>query len=411
VGQPACLNGIPLMKRLWKWLAIILVLVIAGLALLVFSAASWLETPSGRKLLQRELGNALGLQPVLAADYELQVFPKVQISGADLVLLVPAAAHPLAEIRRYEAHLALWPLLRKEVLVHKLALHDGSLDVDLLLAMGEGKPAGSPAPLQLPRIEAMEINGLRLNRSNAKLLEVVRLELQDFAAGEDALLSLDLRLDGNIDTSHGVALHGQLNIQAEPLLAKVQVQELAAIVSGKHWPLGEGELSWSSLQQGLEGNLRGRWGEFSGEYEFSLATSEPLQLQLGLRLESDRTGSHTADLQAHEESGNWQVDALELKLGEQQVAGKGCLEMLGGTKLHLELFAAQLDLDALQHLLPEGMAGPAGQTAPNGLSAPFPLAVELRVDEARMGGAIARDVRLLLGDEPECSSGQDSTAG
>jgi hypothetical protein len=398
-------------KRLWKWLLMAVALAIAALAVVVLSAGAWLETPAGRKLLQRELGNGLGLQAHLAGEYQLKIFPELQIAGERLVLQMPDAAERVGEIQNYEAHLALWPLLRKEILVHELALHHGSLDVGLLAAIPRDNPQGQDRPMQLPRIEAVAINDLLLYQSGVELLEIVQLSLQDFAAGENALLTLAVRLPGGEVSGVLVELGGRINVQPDPVYVAVQVEQLAATLHDERWPLGMGELSWSSQEQALSGNMRGSWGEFTGFYDFSLATGQPVRIRFGLQLESERAGALEAQLEAHEQSGTWLTDLLELNLGGQRIEGSGCLDTLGGTGLQLELTASQLDLDALQEWVPEGVAGQEGSTPYAGFSAPFPLAIRLHVDDARVAGAVARDVNLLIGELPECEAVTEAGSG
>jgi hypothetical protein len=135
-----------------------------------------------------------------------------------------------------------------------------------------------------------------------------------------------------------------------------------------------------------------------------LQVADQLHLQWEVSLQSSESGLLTSRLEARNLSGVWVIDPLNIDLNGQELRGEGCLRVAGQSRLQLELFAVQLDVDALSKLLPAVPIGAdaADTSAENSL--PLQLAVALHTEEAMLGGAIARDVRLLLGQEPDCES-------
>lgn len=71
--------------------------------------------------------------------------------------------------------------------------------------------------------------------------------------------------------------------------------------------------------------------------------------------------------------------------------------------MQLKLQSPDLDIDKLRDLLPADLLS-ANPGSPNAsVDLPVDLAVELLAEQASMAGAVAREVRLLLGNQPDCS--------
>ncbi|MDZ4730566.1 MAG: hypothetical protein SH820_11560 [Xanthomonadales bacterium] len=369
---------------------------------LVFSASSWLETEAGRNLLQRELGKSLGLKAELREDYALKLFPGIRIAGKQLLLSPVDTNQPIAEIDAYELHLALWPLLRKEILIHKLAVYNGRLDVDLLSQQAETGVEG-PA-LQLPKIESMVITGLRLFQASKESIRISRLEVQNFADSRKAPFNLELTLPATTAKSSTISLEGVMQLAANPFKISLDVDGVLLSLDGQAWPLGAGQLNWSGESGEATAQLQGKLLGFSSNIELSAQMTDSMILQARLELRSSDSHLLAARLQAVEEASRWSLQQVNLNLDGQELVGSGCLETSDPVLLQLQLHTNQLDVDALQELLPANLLPASNDKDSASLDLPLQLAIVLNADQATMSGAIGRDVRLLLGSEPDCSA-------
>lgn len=389
-----------LMKLRWRIISSGLVLIAVILLILVFSAGSWLETDTGRNLLQRELSRGLNLDAELKGDYSLKLFPGIRIAGEQLRLSPVHTNRALAEISQYELHLALLPLLRKEILIHEVAVHEGSLDLDLLSDRSES--GQEDAALQLPKIESLLVTGLRLLRSGKELLTVSRLDVRGFAANRTAPINLVLTLPSGEGKPGSISLEGFLQIDVDPLMLMLDTEGLLLSSGGQSWPLGTGQLRWSGETGRFSAQLRGELLGFTSHYELSMRTEDALVVQALLEFESSDSRLLKIRLEARDENKQWLLEPVELNLDNQELHGSGCLSTGGETLLQLHLRANQLDLDALQKLLPaELLSQDAGADSVD-LALPLQLAIVLEAAQITLSGAKAREVRLLLGPEPDC---------
>ena len=100
---------------------------------------------------------------------------------------------------------------------------------------------------------------------------------------------------------------------------------------------------------------------------------------------------------------NWQpqrssiyFSALTLVTAGGEVSGQGCLSLRPNPLLQLTLQAASLDIDAIRSSLPAIGGSESDAT--------FDARIQLRAQELKTGGAIARDVNFRLGDLPDCGA-------
>lgn len=387
-------------KLLWRIAAVSLSLLLAVLVILVFSASSWLETEAGRNLLQRELGKSLGLNAELGGDYSLKLFPGIRITGEQLLLSPVDENRLLAEVEAYELHLALWPLLRKEILIHKVAAHNGRLDMDVLSQQTE---TGVEAPaLQLPKIESMVITGFSLFQSSKEFIRISRLDVRNFAESRKAPFSLELTLPTTTAKSSTISLEGVMQLAANPFRVSLDVDGLSLSLDGQSWPLGAGQMNWSGESGKATAQLQGELLGFSSNIELSAQIMDSMILQARVELRSSDSRLLAARLDAREGTHRWLLEQVELNLDGQELAGSGCLETSDPVLLQLQLHADQLDVDALQELLPANLLPESNETETGSMVLPLQLAVELKAVQAHISGAVARDVRLLLGSAPDC---------
>jgi hypothetical protein len=391
------------LKRLWRVALILLLLVLAVLLLVFFSASSWLETSAGRTLLQRELGKSLGLQAALQGEYALELFPGLQIAGQQLELREVDSSQAMARLESYQLHLALWPLLSKQVVIHKVVVRDGFLDLDLLEGNAANPPDEVKTESQLPSIRSLQVSGLKLLKSSTDLLNIDHLALENFTPGKDAAISLGFSLPGDPAGSSLVQLSGKMQLATAPLHLTLKLAETSLRVKDQAWPLGQGQLDWSADSGVIEGSLTGQIAGFSGLFEFSLQTVPVMNILLASRLVTADGRNLSVSVAAREQAGFWVLEPVELMLEGQLLSGTGCFSMQGKPLLQLQLQSPDLDLDKLQDLLPADLLSASSGSPNASADLPVDLAVELLAEQASMAGAEAREVRLLLGNQPDCS--------
>ncbi len=217
-------DSYPLRRFLGRYLAAGAIVLLLVLVAFLLSAGSWLESGSGRKLLQRELGKALGMEAEFRGEYSLQLFPTIRITGADLALKDAVSGLPIVSADAYELHLALRPLLRKEVNILKVAIHQGTLDLDRLEEFNSSRGTASKTGFQLPSIRDLEITGLQLQQSAVDFLLVSELNLIDFADKQKSSITVVLALDKNKAASENLYLQGVLQVTASPLKLDLMVE-------------------------------------------------------------------------------------------------------------------------------------------------------------------------------------------
>lgn len=390
------------MKRLWRAVALFLLLALVGVLVVYFSASSWLETAAGRNLLQRELGKSLGLETSLQGDYALELFPGLQIAGQQLVLREPNASQPVARLESYQLHLALWPLLKKQVLIHKVEVHDGFLDIDLLQGEETVQPKPSSPDAELPRIRWLEISGLKLQKSEKELITINELLLEDFAPGRNTAISLGLSLPGDNTDPGLLQLRGSLNLTTAPLQLSLDLDELTLQAGGQAWELGRGKLGWSSASGTVVGKLDGHLAGYSSELEFSLQTTPAMTIFLSAQLLDEVGRSLSGKVSARDEAGLWRLEPVELLLEGQALAGSGCFSTEPKPRLQLKLQSSNLDLDKLQELLPDDLFASGSEPPSPSPDLPVDVAIELVAKQAIMAGVVATEARLVLGEQPDC---------
>lgn len=403
-------------RYLGRFLAAGLIVLLVLLAAFLLSAGTWLESESGRNLLQRELSKVLGLEADLRGEYALQLFPVIRIAGRDLALSDSGTGLTIVSVDAYELHLALRPLLRKQINIPKVAIHDSILDLDRLAEFNASRAAETRTDLQLPGIRNLEITGLKLQKSAVDFLLVSELNLIDFAENQKSRLAIGLAIDQATAASQNAHLQGVLQVRANPLELNLVVDELLLHLAEQSWAVGQGELNWSADQEKLWGELRGSLANYSSRYRFNVHLADTLQITLSVELQTADKESFVVNVEARDADDSWVFEMVELNLDGQQLDGTGCFSTTGEPLLQLQLQAKQLDLDALQDLLPASLfpVGPDvdGDEVTLEVSEdsefPLQLAVALSAAQLSWSGTTASSVRLLIGAEPDCASDKDA---
>lgn len=110
-----------LRKVIWTLLAVILLLPFATYWL----ADTWLESSGGRAMLERTLGERLGMDVRLTGEFSLMLLPAIGVSGTGLQIGEPGAE--FAHSREYEISVALKPLMDRQVVIEWIRMTGGRI--------------------------------------------------------------------------------------------------------------------------------------------------------------------------------------------------------------------------------------------------------------------------------------------
>ncbi|PZW43151.1 AsmA-like protein [Humitalea rosea] len=215
------------------------------LALVVW-AAVFFDADALRPRVAAEAERATGRALTIAGPLRIVLWPRPSVSAEGLALAnLPGGSRPeMLTIRRAEAEVALWPLLRGKVELARLRL----VGADLLLENQNWvfSPAARPPGRDTAPSPAAARSG-------------------SFAVGEVVLEDARIAMDGQTatiprlvlrDAAGGVTLAGQIETHGLALEANAQGGRLAPLLAGlpEPWPL-KAEVTGPGLAAGFEGSL------------------------------------------------------------------------------------------------------------------------------------------------------------
>jgi len=299
-------------------------------------------------------------------------------------------------------HIALWPLLVKQIVIHKIVVEGGFLDLGLLQGNGASEPGESTPGEQLPSIRSLQVRGLDLLQSGTGLLKIDELLLENFSPNVEAAITLRFSLPHDQAESSFVQLKGTTKLATGPLQLSVSLADLSIRFKDRAWSLGQGRVSWSIDSGALQGELTGQISAYSSQFRIEVQTIPDTVIVLATTLETGDGQNLSGEVSAHQQAGLWLLDPVEMLLVGQVLSGNGCFSLEAKPRLQLQLHAQALELDVLQDFLPSGLATAGADPAATDVDLPFDLAIEVVAERASMGGAVASEVRLVLGEQPNC---------
>lgn len=393
-----------LTRRTLLWLplpVLVILFLLAGVA-----ADAWLETSGGRALLQSELSKSLGLPVRLEGVYHFKFIPRLKIAGTDLRVGMPHGEATLASSKNYSATVELLPFIRGEMRIASIELSGGFVDFNQ-------PPAGSAAEAQeslpnstlgtLPQVASLEISDFFIHigqEGTGVLLE--QLQLSGFQPGRASGLTMTAAFLQTGIKSVEMSLQGELTVNAGDLSSSMLIKDLQADWSGLSFAGLTGLWEWHKAVSQLTGDMTWKDGVHSVDMSLILDVGEPVAGKLtghygrsGLPepLELGTRFSFSPD----------QIELTQVYLDQsgQSIRGAGCVLLAEPASVQLTLASDELDLDRLREVLPGKTGGDAGL--------PVDLALVLRVNTARLGGAVASDVVVEIGSTPvSCHTSYDA---
>ena len=181
-----------------------------GIALVLLAGAilalrAWVGSDGFRERIAAQLSQVTGRAVSFGAvEPLLSLSPGVAVQQLDVANAPWGHAPQLLHIGRLDVQLALWPLLSGEVRIRRLEITDAQLSLERdadargnwMLTEGGAGPGDGSTGGGMPRIERVDITGLRLSwraRPAAEPVEIALGELRLRGLGADAPMTIDAR--------------------------------------------------------------------------------------------------------------------------------------------------------------------------------------------------------------------------
>ncbi|ORM57359.1 outer membrane assembly protein AsmA [Pantoea rodasii] len=255
------------MRRVITTLAILLVVVVAGMTALVL-----LVNPNDfRTYMVQQVQQRSGYQLEVSGDLRWHVWPQLSILAGRMSLTAPGASQPMVTAENMRLDVNLWPLLSHQLSVSQVMLKNAVIRATPDSAAQ--KPTGSPVgPVDADPVAggntgwSFDIGKLRVADSlliwqqpGGEEYNFRNLNLNlDQDASKNASIELATRISRN-QRNVSVNLKGQMNVAQYPHRLVGQLDEMDYTLDGANLP-----------PQGIKGSLSGQ-GEWNGDkQQFSL---------------------------------------------------------------------------------------------------------------------------------------------
>ena len=255
------------MRRVITTLAILIVVVVAGMTALVL-----LVNPNDfRAYMVQQVEQRSGYQLQVSGDLRWHVWPQLSILAGRMSLTAPGASQPMVTAENMRLDVNLWPLLSHQLSVSQVMLKNAILRVtpDSAAQQPSGAPVG---PRDAEPVSggnkgwSFDISKLRLadslliwQQQGGDEYNFRNLNLNlDQDANKQASIELATRVSRN-QRNFSVNLKGQMNVAQYPHRLTGQLDELNYQLDGANLP-----------PQGIKGSLSAQ-GEWNGDrQQFSL---------------------------------------------------------------------------------------------------------------------------------------------
>ncbi|MEA5104196.1 outer membrane assembly protein AsmA [Pantoea sp. S18] len=255
------------MRRVITTLAILLVVVVAGMTALVL-----LVNPNDfRTYMVQQVEQRSGYQLQVGGDLRWHVWPQLSILAGRMSLTAPGATQPMVTADNMRLDVNLWPLLSHQLSVSQVMLKNAIIRVTPDSAAQ--KPSGAPVGPGDAEPVSSSNNGWSFNIGKLRLADSLLIWQQpggdeynfrdlnlnlDQDASKQASINLATRISRN-QRNVSVNLKGQMNVAQYPHRLVGQLDEMNYAIDGANLPT-----------QGIKGTLSGQ-GEWNGDNQhFSL---------------------------------------------------------------------------------------------------------------------------------------------
>ncbi|WP_425258522.1 AsmA family protein [Rubrivivax sp. RP6-9] len=247
------------MRRLLKTTAILAAVLLALLLAAIGLFVATFDPDAHKAWLIEQVQARTGRTLAVPGPVELRLFPTLGARVGAVALSAPRSAEPFAALRSAQVSVALWPLLRRQLVVDRIEIDgldvqlvrnaDGSTSIDDLLGTRASTPASAPTPSADGAASAVPVRPLQFDIAGIALTDTT-LRLDDRAGPRRLTLShaslrtgrvvpglpVDLQFQGRlagdapqIDTT----LQLQARVTATAALDRITLETVRAEVAGR----------------------------------------------------------------------------------------------------------------------------------------------------------------------------------
>ena len=375
------------MGKIIKTLVVLVLIVVAGLAALIFTTdvnqykdkiVEAVRASTGRDF---QINGELRLAPSLV--------PTVAVEGVSLGNAPWAGATPMLSVSRFEAQIALLPLLKKNIEVKRLLLVEPRIQLETdqngrgnwLLGTGPAATGQAAAPADPVALPALAINEVRIERANIRYVDG-----RSGKTTEVFMAALTVYSAGFLDE---IAVTAEAAVNQIPLSLRATLGSLDALLGNRDYPLR------------LNANLPGAKLALDGRLAKPLAASG-LTMRVSLEIErlSDLNplagaalpefGPITFNGAISDTKSGYAIQPFTARLADNELTGEAEIDLSGARPaLIADLAAGTLDLSPFQGQGRE-------EAAATGAPAPEAVSVEkvFPSDPLPLAGLKAADVTL-----------------
>jgi AsmA protein len=407
-----------LFKRIVIVVAVLLLLVFAGVGIFIASFDPNTYKPQIEKLVTEKTGRTLQLK----GEIGMSLFPSIglNLGEAELGNAPGFGEQPFAQVKEVRLNVAFLPLLKGKLDVDTVVLSGLQIDLqrnaqgvtnwdDLTKEEKTQAPAAEKAPAQreekagVPPVE-LYVQGLKITdarlffkdaqKGESLKLDPFNLETGSLAIGEPMPLSMDLHLVQGKDTDLVAKL--KASVVLDPAAQRYAMNDLKLDVTIKQPDLPKGEVS-AKLSADASADLKSQTASLnkllvevlglslqggvnaqkiidapSYEGDFKVASFSPRELMGKLGVEAPKTADpdvlKQAELGFHVSGTDNAVNltGLKLKLDDSQMTGKAGVSNFAKPAIRVDLALDSINLD--RYMAPEGKASgkTGGAGAPGG---------------------------------------------
>ena len=379
------------MGKIIKTLVVLVLIVVAALAALIFTTdinqykdkiVEAVRANTGRDF---QINGELRLAPSLV--------PTVAVEGVSLGNAPWAGATPMLSVARFEARIALLPLLKKNIEVKRLLLVEPRIQLETdqngrgnwLLETGPettGQTTTAPAdPMALP---ALAINEIRVERANIRYV--------DGQSGQTTELFIEALTVNSAGFSDEIAVTAEATVNQVPLSLRGTLGSLDALLGNRDYPLRL-DASLPGAKLALDGRLAKPLTASGLTMRVSLEIDRLSDLNPLAGAALPEAGPIAFNGAISDTQSGYAVKPFTARIMDNELTGEAEIDLSGARPaLIADLAARQLDLSPFQG------QGRAKAEATDSTGAPAPEAVSVEKvfpsDPLPLAGLKAADVTL-----------------
>ena len=375
------------MGKIIKTLVVLVLIVVAALAALIFTTdvnqykdkiVEAVRASTGRDF---QINGELRLAPSLV--------PTVAVEGVSLGNAPWAGATPMLSVSRFEAQIALLPLLKKNIEVKRLLLVEPRIQLETdqngrgnwLLGTGSEATGQTAAPADPVALPALAINEVRIEGGNIRYVDG-----RSGKTTEVFMAALTVHSAGFLDE---IAVTAEAAVNQVPLSLQATLGSLDALLGNRDYPLRL-NASLPGAKLTLDGRLAKPLAASGLTMRVSLEINRLSDLNPLAGATLPEAGPIAFNGAISETKSGYAIQPFTARIMDNELTGEAEIDLSGARPaLIADLAARQLDLSPFQG---------QGQAKAEATGAPAPEAVSIEKvfpsDPLPLAGLKAADVTL-----------------